>query len=191
MKKTKNKKLETGILGKKTSKGQAMMEYLLTYGLALFVIVIVLAILVTVVLPALKPPEVCQFQQPGFSCNQKQAALVSTGGKLSAIFQLDNQQGRDVTVDFVACLNDAVGNVNVAEVAAMANPGVSLNAGSSTTFNIKCNNPDKSQTPLNPNANFEGAIGINYHYNDEVAGAPERLAVATITGAAQAGAGPG
>jgi hypothetical protein len=48
-------------------KGQAVMEYLITYGLALFVILIVLAILVAVVLPQLKAPESCQFSQPGFS----------------------------------------------------------------------------------------------------------------------------
>ena len=195
MKKMKNKKPETGKLGLKTgntglgtSKGQAMMEYLLTYGLALFVIVIVLAILVTVVLPALKPPELCQFQQPGFSCNQKQAAIVSTGGAVSVIAQLDNQQGRDIKVAKVACLNEAVGNVKKEHVDDNGVVGQPLTAGSNAVFKMPCKNPDdKIQTILGANANFKGSIGVIYNYVDDVKDAPPRLAVATITGTTQAG----
>src|SRR5271157_5545631 len=105
-------KLKKGLKGNK--RGQAVMEYLITYGLALFVILIVLAILVAVVLPQLKAPESCQFSQPGFSCSTKQEVIVSssTDNTVTAIIQLDNQQGRDIELLGVACTGLAPGNVD-------------------------------------------------------------------------------
>ena len=178
-------------------KGQAVMEYLITYGLALFVILIVLAILVAVVLPQLKAPESCQFSQPGFSCSTKQDVIFenlsqATGtNETSVIIQLDNQQGRDITVKGVACSAKPPGNLVNSDVSGRlpdtpALP-ITMNAGSSSEFTLECSNANGEQVAMSPGASFSGSIGVLYNYVDEVQGAPERLAVATLTGTIQSG----
>ena len=47
------------------------MEYLITYGLALLVILVVLGILFAVVFPMLKAPADCKFSDTTFSCDQQ------------------------------------------------------------------------------------------------------------------------
>ena len=63
------------MVGKKT--GQAAMEYLMTYGWALLVIVIVIAILL--IMNPFSAPQSCKFDQIGFACDN---AVVTTGGVL-------------------------------------------------------------------------------------------------------------
>jgi len=55
--------------------GQAAMEYLMTYGWALLVIVIVIAILL--IMNPFSAPQSCRFDQIGFTCDAP--ALASTG----------------------------------------------------------------------------------------------------------------
>ena len=99
------------------------MEYLITYGLALFVILIVLAILVAVVLPSLQAPETCQFTQPGFSCTTKKHVLVAdVDNNIRILFQLDNQQGRGVTVTGVLCSSGAPANIEKSDVVDLTDP---------------------------------------------------------------------
>jgi hypothetical protein len=179
---------------KGSMKGQAVMEYLITYGLALFVILIVLAILVAVVLPQLKAPEACQFSQPGFGCNSKQHVLFTDkrfGNAVNAIIQLDNQQGRDVTVSYILCTDQAPGNLNSGVVG--SNPGVtevsseegSMVAGSNKQFTLGCVDSDGNAVSMSPGSSFKGSIAVIYSYQNEVTGAPSRLAIATITGTVQ------
>ena len=51
-------------------KGQAAMEYLMTYGWALLVIVIVIAILLVILGRMVKGTPDCTFESAGFVCNQ-------------------------------------------------------------------------------------------------------------------------
>ncbi|MBD3210316.1 hypothetical protein GF318_02955 [Candidatus Micrarchaeota archaeon] len=178
-------------------KGQAVMEYLITYGLALFVILIVLAILVAVVLPSLRAPETCQFTQPGFTCNQAPHAIVAdSANNLHLLFQLDNAQGRAVVIEGVTCFNAATGNIRKSDVEAnnaLSSPqlmaaGQSLTFGSpesAVTDEISCVNEDGTQTVLSPGSNFRGTLAVTYTFQGDIPGAPERLAVATVTGAVQ------
>jgi len=187
-------KMMKGLKGQK--KGQAVMEYLITYGLALFVILIVLAILVAVVLPQLKAPETCQFSQPGFGCSTKQHVIVSDPSTtfISAIIQLDNQQNRDIVVDGVLCSDDPSGNI--VKEAVQNGPtyhlGIQMPAGSSRTFNSPCVKNDLAGGSftwlgLAPGSSFRGSFTVLYNYADEVVGAPERIATATLVGNVQAG----
>lgn len=182
-------KMMEGLKG--SMKGQAVMEYLITYGLALFVILIVLAILVAVVLPQLKAPESCQFTQPGFGCSTKQHVIVSdtaNNNAVTAIVQLDNQQGRGINLYGVLCSGDVAGNINTGTFTASAyvdHTVTSMNAGASTPLTLKCVGLTGQQASLAPGSTFKGSIAVLYSYQDEVAGAPHRLAVATITGTAQ------
>lgn len=171
-------------------KGQAVMEYLITYGLALFVILIVLAILVAVVLPSLQAPETCQFTQPGFGCSTKKHVLVAdSGNNVRLLFQLDNEQGKAVSISGVLCSSDSPANINKAAVPALAS-NISLAGGQSISFGgvgeeVDCVKEDGTDVILAPNSNFKGTLAITYNFDEEVAGAPERLAVATLTGNVQ------
>ena len=177
-------------------KGQAVMEYLITYGLALFVILVVLAILVAVVLPSLKAPEMCQFSQPGFTCNQKQHALVAdTSNNVKLFFRLDNGQGSAVNVLGVLCTDETAGNVKKDDV---KNNGlwnedglVQLSSGQSHEFGsgdgneVECVKTDGTPVVLTANSNFKGTLAVVYRFENEVAGAPYRLTTATLTGTVQ------
>jgi hypothetical protein len=176
-------------------KGQAIMEYLITYGLALFVILVVLAILVAVVLPSLQAPTACQFTQPGFTCNQKDHVLVADSGNNVRIqFQLDNTQGKGVRITGILCSTAAPGNIRKTDVSAngltlapakvMAS-GQSITVGSSgsdVTTEIDCVKEDGTAVVLAPASNFKGTLAVTYNFQEEVPDAPERLAVATVSG---------
>ena len=189
----------------RTLKGQAMMEYLMTYGLALLVILVVLAVLATVVLPSLKPPETCQFTQPGLSCNQKQHVIVTGGtgsttgaagttGNVRVIFQLDNQFGRNIEINGILCSNLAPANIQrdsglwttLAQPLPVPAGGSRIIGGpdpqtGGQVITVSCG------TTLAANSNFRGSLGIRYKYEDDVPGAPLRLAVATLGGNVQQG----
>lgn len=173
-------------------KGQAVMEYLVTYGLALFVILVVLGILIAVVMPALKPPEECLFTQPGFSCNQKAHILVadSATNQVELLFYLTNEQGTSVNITGVLCTTQPSGNVNKSVIQAPPMNAFQMPSGGGQAFNstnaIACIDENGNPVVLGPNSNFKGTLAIKYLRADDVAlSAPERLAVATVTGTVQ------
>ena len=184
-------------------KGQAVMEYLITYGLALFVILIVLAILVAVVLPSLQAPETCQFTQPGFSCSSKKHVLVSdVNNDVKVLFQLDNNQGRGVTVTGFICSTASAANIRKTDINGYMSAhsytiDQDLSAGQTMTFGapasgdhfaseVWCVDEGGSQLSLTPGSAFKGSIAVMYSFQDDVPGAPARIAVATVTGNTQA-----
>ncbi len=176
-------------------KGQAMMEYLMTYGVALVVILIVLAVLVTVVLPTLKPPENCQFSQPGLSCNvKKHAILADSSNNVRLVFQLDNQQNGQINVLGVRCSSAPAANIQKAQVIPRLSTAISIPQGgsrvlgtnTSTVTTVNCYNADTGAImQLAPNSEFKGSLAIVYTSQGDVAGI-EKLAVATLSGVVQA-----
>jgi len=177
-------------------KGQAVMEYLITYGVALFVILVVLGILFAVVLPMLKTPTTCKFTDQTFSCDQKAHSLVAdkTSNAVSILFQLDNTGSTPVVIKNVLCTTASTGNVKTADFKGAFNP-VTLGSGQSMTFGgtgatkpqIKCNTESGTPVVLTPNSNFRGTLAIEYSNAEEVPGTPSRIAVATVTGPVLAG----
>lgn len=177
-------------------KGQAVMEYLITYGLALFVILIVLAILVAVVLPTLQAPETCQFNQPGFGCASRQHVLISdSDDDVRLLFQLDNQQGESVIVTGVYCTTSPSGDIRKTDVEGKPTAlDLIMPAGSSRSFGssdaditqeIVCNDDANQPIKLAAGSNFKGTLAITYKFSQDVPGAPSRLALATVTGNTQ------
>ncbi len=166
-------------------KGQAAMEYLMTYGWAILVIVIVLAFLMFY-LNSLRPPETCSFFEPGFSCDVKKPVLVSETGTndVYLIFRLDNQQGQAVDIKGVLCTTKSSGDISKGDAYDVT--GLRMVSGSShefdTTEKIYCLDDNNERVILAPNADFRGSLAIVYNYVNEVEGAPERMAVATLTG---------
>ncbi len=172
----------------KNRKGQAAMEYLMTYGWAMLVIVIVLAFLMYY-LGSLKPPETCSFFEPGFSCDVKKPVMVSESdtNNVYVIFRLDNQQGQAVDIHGVLCTTKPRGDIRRDEAYDVT--GLRMVSGSSHEFNatkredrIYCLDDDGERVILGPNADFRGSLVIVYNYVNEVTGAPKRMATATLTG---------
>ncbi len=67
-------------------KGQAAMEYLMTYGWALLVIVIVIAILLVILGRMVKGTPDCTFESAGFVCNQPTPPQIRNGN-IYGVFQ--------------------------------------------------------------------------------------------------------
>lgn len=182
--------------GKGGLRGQAVMEYLITYGLALFVILIVLALLVAIVLPSLRAPESCQFTQPGFTCNQRPHTVVADNdNNVRLLFQLDNTQGKSVVVKGVLCSAAPTGNIRKTDIDDPAFTDRPMAAGESVTVGgptaqvtteVECVNEDTTDLKLAPNSNFRGTLAVLYRFSEDQPDAPDRLAVATVTGTVQA-----
>ncbi len=172
-------------VSKGRKKGQAAMEYLMTYGWAILFIVIVLAILMYY-LTQLRPPEACSFFDPGFSCDVKKPVIVSEEGTnyVYVIFRLDNQHGQAVDVHGVLCTTKSRGDISKSEAYNVT--GLRMVSGSSHEFDatgrIYCLGDDGERVILGPNANFRGTLAVVYNYADEVTGAPQRMSTATLTG---------
>ncbi|MCL6089059.1 MAG: hypothetical protein M1530_02745 [Candidatus Marsarchaeota archaeon] len=81
------------------TRGQAAMEYLMTYGWALLVIVVVIAILL--VINPLQPPQGCRFDQIGFTCSDP---LVNSTGIL--FLKVTNGNSNNIILHAVNCTTD-------------------------------------------------------------------------------------
>ncbi len=78
------------------------MEYLMTYGWAILAIVLVIAALIF--LNPFRAPEVCLFEQAGFTCNEPPPQLYADqGGFLHMNAKLWNQVGQPIIVKKVLC----------------------------------------------------------------------------------------
>lgn len=86
-----------GIL--KAKSGQAAMEYLMTYGWALLVIVIVIAILIS--LNIFSAPQGCTFERAGFGCGNP---VLDTNGAL--FMPLTNGNSNNIKLVGVVCTDD-------------------------------------------------------------------------------------
>ncbi|NYZ74364.1 hypothetical protein H0O00_04435, partial [Candidatus Micrarchaeota archaeon] len=141
---------------------------------------------------SLKAPDMCQFTQPGFNCNQKQHVLVAdTDSNVRLIFQLDNSQGRPVKVLGVLCTDETSANVNKAAVTPLPGGEVPLASGQShqfgnSTSQVPCMKADgTTNVVLTSGSSFKGTLAVVYRFEDEVSDAPSRLAVATLSGTVQ------
>jgi len=80
-------------------KGQAAMEYLMTYGWALLVIVIVIAILL--IINPFSAPQGCRFDDLGFSCSNP---VADTNGNL--YLRITNAQSSNIILVGATCTTD-------------------------------------------------------------------------------------
>lgn len=180
---------------KRTRKGQAAMEYLMTYGWAILVIVIVLAILAFFLPQLVRTPESCIFSQPGFSCQEKKPVIVAdaNNNNVGITFQLNNQQGQEVNVRYIICTTAAPGDITLSMVEGEAiDERGRVPAGGSQLFGvlgtggeghrIPCFTPEGQNVILRPNSDFKGYLAIWYNYANEVPDAPLRKATAVLSG---------
>ncbi len=161
-------------------KGQAAMEYLMTYGWAILVIVIVLAVLMF--LNPFKAPETCLFQQPGFSCSEAMPQVYTDGTNTFVSMQLFNKFGQNVKIHKVVCTTSALGDVQYSyEGTEFADPD-NIGAGASKKYlEIPCVKADgTAQLNLNANSDFKGVISIWYNFDNDPDENIKRQASATL-----------
>lgn len=161
-------------------KGQAAMEYLMTYGWALLVIVIVIGILL--VLNPFASPQGCRFEQLGFTCP---TPIVKSDGSL--YMQITNGNNNDIVVQNVTCVQ---GTSTVAPTFATSTAWTAAKAVqrqgsfelSNSTVSVKCKKADGTAIgTLNAGADFSGKVWIFYKNSEDPGSYPVRVTSATIT----------
>ena len=152
------------MIGKKA--GQAAMEYLMTYGWALLVIVIVIAILL--IMNPFSAPQTCKFDQIGFACNNM--AVTTSGALLGSI---TNGNNNGIKVIKVTCEKPSTAPTN------MTNSGgtvVARQASFDVPSGVTCTGASGAK-----GVDYSGKIWV-YYANDEdnQATYPVRVASANI-----------
>ena len=133
MKKGRLQKVKKMLIG---LKGQAAMEFLMTYGWAILVVLIVIGALAYfgVLSPSTLLPEKCTFPV-SITCTDHSV------GQSSITLILLNGAGRDMLVKSIAASSEAlgVGNLGCACNTSSATSGLTLRNGASTTFTLDTN----------------------------------------------------
>lgn len=164
-------------------KGQAAMEYLMTYGWALLVIVIVIAILLYLV--PMTSPEQCAFSEPGLACNQPTNPVLSSATATDGYVygKLTNGLSKAIVIKKVLCTaskamiadTDAlVTDITDVTVVPQAQQEIST-----LTPQIRCKKVDGTMTYA-PGEDFSGKLWIWYNYEDEPTSYPLRVATANL-----------
>jgi len=156
------------------------MEYLMTYGWAILVIVIVLAVLAFFLPKLTKTPELCQFTQPGFSCAEN-PALVLENGEVTAEFNLQNGKGQTINVSRVLCTTTTMSDANKTYATVVDPAKSNIPAGATARLNATCVDKSGNAISQNPNTDFRGIIVIYYNFQNDVT-MVERPADAVLTG---------
>ena len=125
---------------KSFKRGQAAMEYLMTYGWAILIVLAVMAVLVYLVRP--QKIETCNIGLP-FQCDPTFAS-VTTGGNLTV--RLSNTGSTGFTVTGTQC-------------AGKTGSGSFLAAGGTTDVSFDCSN----STALNKGDTFEETVTMTYY----------------------------
>ena len=160
------------------------MEYLMTYGWAILVIVIVLAILAFFLPNLISVPQTCQFSQAGFDCSENPAVISnsSKAGQVEASFNLQNGKGQTVDVKAVLCTTSSLADADRSFATVIATADQSLAAGATKQFrNIACVDNQGLPIVMEPNTDFRGRIVIYYNFRNDVTNV-ERPADAILTG---------
>ena len=151
---------------KNNRKGQAAIEYLMTYGWALLAIVIVIAALIY--LNPFSAPELCLFQQQGFSCSEPNPQLyLDDNDEVKMNVRLWNKLGKTVEVHSILCTNAQASDVEEDDATNMG--GEKVATGSSKDFTeIACIDSDGDSIEMEPNQEFRGRMIVWYNYEDDI-----------------------
>lgn len=148
-------------------KGQAAMEYLMTYGWALLAIVIVIAALIY--LNPFRAPELCLFQQQGFSCSEPNPQLYSDGGDVSMNVRIWNKLGKTVVIKGVLCTNAQATDVQFSDATPFSADTGTIPTGTSRDFfNVDCISSTGGQVQMQPNEEFRGKMIVWYNYEEDL-----------------------
>ncbi len=147
------------------------MEYLMTYGWALLAIIIVIAALLY--LNPFRAPELCLFQQQGFSCSEPNAQVYLDGNNIDMNVRLWNKLGKTVTIKGIACTDSQSAKFKLGD-AAVKTYSVQIPTGDSADFKvadtIPCYHADGTTriSDMSLNQEFRGRLMIWYNYQDDL-----------------------
>lgn len=151
-------------------RGQAAMEYLMTYGWAILVIVIVLAALLYLGVFNLRTPELCQLQV-GTTCS---GARLTTAGAFN--FTLTNGLQKKITVTHAACSSSTSFNASLLTGGATAFTDitdVTIDVGSAKAISgYSCYIADGSVANGTIGDDYRGKLYLRYYFQDEGSGSP-------------------
>jgi len=177
-----------------SSKGQAAMEYLMTYGWAILVLVIVMAMLYYF-LP--KVQESCLFQQ-NFECEGlPQIYTLHSGEDLLVSAKLSNRLPQTIENITVICTNAGSGDItNTLFEDAKSNNNHeyfeiskdSIGAGSSFDVkNILCVNSKGQMLKTSEGSGFKGSLAVMYSLDTDVNKDIQHISIGTISGTVLSG----
>lgn len=158
-------------------KGQAAMEYLMTYGWALLVIVLVIAALI--VINPFRAPKTCLFTQPGLYCEGEPQVYIDSSGNTFMNIRISNRLGQTITFNdkAILCTTSTGSDVKRSDAQKMSeintnlqsSGGVySLTPGQEATFqNIKCKK-GSTQLKLANGQEFRGSLVLWYNYETDI-----------------------
>ena len=158
-------------------KGQAAMEYLMTYGWALLVIVIAIGVLL--ILNPFKASNQCLFDQTGLQCNQPVNPVVDTNGVL--YMTLTNGFQNSILVTGVKCTANRDTQTNAApyalpkEIASQS----TMQFNGTGVYGVKCTDVNGA-TSFTQGADFTGKLWVWYKNKDDPTGYPEKTMTANI-----------
>ena len=150
------------------------MEYLMTYGWALLAIIIVIAALLY--LNPFRAPELCLFQQQGFSCSEPNAQVyLNPAGEVNMNLRLWNKLGKTVIIREMVCTDSQSakfqGNENF--ITKYSDTLGTIPTGDSANFmqtnSVGCVHSDG--TPIKDmslNQEFRGRLLVWYNYADDL-----------------------
>ncbi len=173
----------------KMSKGQSAMEYLMTYGWALLVIVIVIAVLMYI--RPFSAPESCIFQSAGFSCEGVRILgddVATTGGITNSVLaSVVNGQQKSITNVEVVCvrgssLPSTIAWKQLVPLGDYVSHGEEIGLIST---GAPCYDSDGLASTISAGEDFAGRLYVKFNYRDEAATVPQKVVVATVTGQAQ------
>jgi len=145
------------------------MEYLMTYGWALLVIVIVIAILL--IMNPFSAPQSCKFDQISFACDN--AVVTATGSYL--LMGITNGNNNAINVSGVSCTSSKSSTVPT-------NPGNvnTIVARQGTLMINKTSGITCTGAPTTVGTDFSGKIWIFYKNTEDGVDYPTRTASANI-----------
>ena len=170
-------------------KGQAAMEYLMTYGWALLVIIIVLALLLIILGGYLRGTPSCMFEEAGFVCNEPAVPILSAAGALYGGFMQAKDEA--INISRVACIEGQSSKAQVPSGAWKTVPAANqlLRPREFKTFSnltgtagLACYSLSGAGITATGGSQFRGQLWVEYAYlSDPAIGyTAKRSAVATV-----------
>lgn len=156
------------------------MEYLMTYGWALLVIVIVIAILIS--LNLFSAPQGCSFERVGFTCG---SPVIDTNGLL--FLPLTNGNPNNIKLVGVVCTADK--SPSAPEAPAAGTRGYfdrllvkqsTYDVSNNTTAQPSCTKADGTAFTSNAGADFSGKVWVFYRNEEDGSAYPIRTASANL-----------
>lgn len=159
-------------------KAQAAMEYLMTYGWAIFIIVLVAGALFYVI-STIKSPESCNFSGTmGFSCSESMPLAYSNNSDNDIVvdMKIRNQFGKSTTIHKLLCTDAPEGDIkeympDLIDGGCYMTPssdGSNMGAGSSKQYTgIKCCDISGSPISISPGNQLKANVIVWYNYRSD------------------------